>query len=103
MTPLFFTACKLVIVSWLIACGAMMKPRAPVEQLPHGDAAWHTLVSRLLTKHHCQVKQLYCFYYKIFSLENILAFEREIHNGLMKMVILQSNGEDVILEEVRMS
>ena len=35
--PTAFIACKLVVVAWLIAYGAVMKLRAPVEQLPHGD------------------------------------------------------------------
>ena len=62
-------ACKLVIVAWLIAYGATMTSRAPVEQLPHGDAAWHALVSRFLTKYLCQATPPYCFVLKIFSLE----------------------------------
>ena len=49
--PTAFIVCKLLIVAWSIAYGAMMKPRALVEQLPHGDAARHALVSRLLTKY----------------------------------------------------
>ena len=82
--PTTFIACKLVVVTWLIAYGATTKLRAPVEQLPHGDAARHALVSWLLTSTFAKLHKLYRFYYKIFSLENILAFEREIHNGLMK-------------------
>ena len=81
--PTAFIACKLVVVAWLIAYGAVTKPRAPVEQLPHGDAARHALVSRLLTKYLYQVTLPYRFLYKIF-LGNIWVFEREIHNGLMK-------------------
>ena len=53
--PTAFIACKLVVVAWLIAYGAATKPRAPMEQLPHGDAARHALVSRLLTKYLYQV------------------------------------------------
>ena len=67
--PTAFMACKLVVVAWLIAYGVTMKPRAPVEQLPHGDTAWHALVSRLLTKYLYQVTLPYRFCYKIFSLE----------------------------------
>ena len=48
--PTTFIACKLVVVAWLIAYGAVTKPRAPVEQLPHGDTARHALVPRLLIK-----------------------------------------------------
>ena len=59
-----FIVCKLVVVAWLIAYGAMMKPRAPMEQLPHGDAARHALVSRLLTKYLYQVTPPYHFWYK---------------------------------------
>ena len=62
--PTAFIACKLVIVAWLIAYGAAMKPRVPVEQLPHGDAAQHVLVSRLLTKYLYQVTLPYHFCYK---------------------------------------
>ena len=62
--PTAFIVSKLVVVAWLIAYGAMTKPRAPVEQLPHGDAARHALVSRLLTKYLYQVTQLYHFCYK---------------------------------------
>ena len=59
--PIAFIACKMVIVTWLIAYGATMKLRAPVEQLPHGDAARHALVSRLLTKYLYQVTPPYHF------------------------------------------
>ena len=67
--PTAFIACKLVIVAWLIAYGATMKPRAPVVQLPHGDAARHALVSRFLTKYLCEVTPPYRVCYKIFFLE----------------------------------
>ena len=40
-----------------------------MEQLPHGDAARHALVSRLLTKYLYQVTPPYRFVLKIFSLE----------------------------------
>ena len=59
MTPTVFIACKLVVVAWLIAYDAAMKSKAPVEQLPHGDAAQHALVSRLLTKYLYQVTPSY--------------------------------------------
>ena len=62
--PTTFMACKLVIVACLIAYGAMTKLRAPMEQLPHGNAARHTLVSRLLTEYLYQVTPPYCFCYK---------------------------------------
>ena len=67
--PTAFIACKLVVVAWLIAYGAATKSRAPVEQLSHGDAARHVLVSRLLTKYLYQVTLPYYFCYKIFPLE----------------------------------
>ena len=62
--PITFIACKLVVVAWLIAYGATIKPRTPVEQLPHADAAQHVLVSRLLTKYLYQITPPYCFCYK---------------------------------------
>ena len=62
--PTAFIACKLVVVAWLIGYGAATKPRPPVEQLPHGDAARHALVSRLLTKYLYQVTPPYCYCYK---------------------------------------
>ena len=80
--PTTFIACKLVVVAWLIAHGAMTKPRAPVEQLPHGDAARHALVSRLLTKYLYQVTLPYRFATNNF-LGNIQVFKQEIHNRLM--------------------
>ena len=88
--PIAFMACKLVVVAWLIAYGAATKPRAPVEQLPHGDVARHALVSRLLTKYLCQVTLPYHFRYKVF-LGNVQVFKREIHNGFMQKCSLQVN------------
>ena len=67
--PIAFTAVKLIVVAWSIAYGAAMKSRALVEQLPHGDAARHALLSRLLTKYIYQVTLPYRFFYKIFSLK----------------------------------
>ena len=55
-----------------------------MEQLPHGDAARHALVSRLLTKYLYQVTPPYRFVLKKFLLGNIRVFKREIHNGLMQ-------------------
>ena len=54
-----------------------------MEQLPHGDAARHTLVSRFLTKHIYQVTLPNCFFYKNIFLGNVQVFKREIHNRLM--------------------
>ena len=67
--PTVFIACKLIVVAWLIAYAAAMKPRAPVEQLPHGDAARHTLVSRLLTNHLYQIIPRVLLLIRIFFLE----------------------------------
>ena len=67
--PTAFMACKLVIVAWLKAYGATMKSRAPCGIATTCDAARHTLVSRLLTKHLYQVTPPYRFWYKIFFLE----------------------------------
>ena len=67
--PTAFMACKLVIVAWLKAYGAAMKPRAPCGTAATCDAARHALVSRLLTKYLYQVTSPYRFYYKIFSLK----------------------------------
>ena len=53
--PTTFMACKLVIVAWLKAYGAMTKPRAPCGTATTCDAARHALVSRLLTKYLYQV------------------------------------------------
>ena len=55
-----------------------------MEQLPHGDAVRHALVSRLLTKYLYQVTPPHRFCYKNIPLENVQVFKREIHNGLMK-------------------
>ena len=75
--PTAFMACKLVIVAWLIAYGAATKPRAPCGTAATCDAAWHALVSRLLTKYLYQVTPPYRSCNKIFPL-------MEIHNGLME-------------------
>ena len=67
--PTAFMACKLVVVAWLKAYGAAMKPRAPCGTAATCDAARHALVSRLLTKYLYQVTPPYRFVLKIFSLE----------------------------------
>ena len=54
-----------------------------MEQLPHGDAAQHTLVSRLLTKYLYQVTPPYAFATNNF-LGNVHVFKQEIHNELMQ-------------------
>ena len=85
--PTAFIACKLVIVAWLIAYGAATKPRAPVEQLPHGDATRHALVSRLLTKHLSQVTPPYRFWYKIFFLKIFRCSNRKSTMGWWNSVL----------------
>ena len=61
-----------------------------MEQLPHGDAARHALVSRLLTMYFYQVTLPYRFATNNF-LENIRVFKREIHNGVMQKCSLKVN------------
>ena len=79
--PTTFMACKLVVVAWLKAYGAAMKPRAPCGTAATCDAAQHVMASRLLTKYLYQVTSPYRF--KKFLLGNVQVFKREIHNGLM--------------------
>ena len=71
----------MVIVAWLIAYGATTKLRAPVEQLPHGDAAQHALVLRLLIKYLYQVTPLYHFCYKVFFLKIFRCLNRKSTMG----------------------
>ena len=62
-----------------------------MEQLPHGDAAWHALVSRLLTKYRYHVTPPYHFVLKKFLLGNVQVVKQEIHNGLMQRCSLKVN------------
>ena len=96
--PTIFIACKLVVVAWLIAYGAAMKPRAPVEQLPHGDAARHVLVSRLLTKLH-----RHTIFYTNILLGNIRVFQTRNPQWVDEIVFSQGKQENVVLEEERMT
>ena len=60
-----------------------MKLRAPMEQLPHGDAAWYCrieVVDQAPLPSYTVVPLLI----QNNLLEKIQVFEREIHNGLMK-------------------
>ena len=100
--PIAFMACKLIIVAWLIAYGATMKSRAPMEQLPHGEAAWHALVSRLLTKNLYQVTPSYRFCYKIFFLEIFGCSNEKSTTGWWNSVP-SSKPEEVVLEEARIT
>ena len=61
-----------------------------MEQLPHGAAARHALVSRLLTKYLAKLhRRTICF--KNFLLGNVQVFKREIHNGVMQKCSLKVN------------
>ena len=73
-----------------------------MEQLPHGDAAWHALVLRLLTKHLYHVTPLYHFCYKIFSLEIFRCSNGKSTMDLCHSV-LSSKQADVVLEEESMT
>ena len=81
--PTAFMACKLVEVARLKAYGVATKPRAPCGTAATCDAAWHALVSRLLTKYLYQVTPPYRFVLKILF-GNVQVFKREIHNGEMQ-------------------
>ena len=100
--PTAFMVCELVVIAWLIAYGATMKPRAPVEQLPHGDAAWHALVSRWLTKYLYQVTPPFCFCYKYSSLK-YSGVQMGNPQRVDAIVFSQSKQEEVVLEEERMT
>ena len=91
-------ACKLVVVARLIAYGAAMKPRVPVEQLPHGDAAWHALVSRFLTKYLYQVTPPYHFATK-FSPWKCLGVQTGSPQRVDAIVYYQSKQKEVVLKE----
>ena len=99
--PTAFIACKLVVVTWLIAYGAVMKPRAPVEQLPHGDAARYALVSRLLTMHLYQVTPPHCFDTKYYSWKYSGVWTGNPQR-VDEIVFSQSKQEEVVLEEACM-
>ena len=74
-----------------------------MEQLPHGDAARHALVSRLLTKHLYQVTPPYRSCNKIFSLGKYLCVLTGNPQWVDEIVFPQSKQENVVLEEVSMS
>ena len=73
-----------------------------MEQLPHGDAARHALVSRLLMKYLYQVTPPYRFCYKIFSLESS-GVQTKNPQRIDEKVFSQSKQEEVVLEEERMT
>ena len=89
-------------MAWLIAYGAAMKPRAPVKQLPHGDAARHALVSRLMTKCLYQVALPYPFCYKIFPWKG-LGVQTGNPQQVDDIVFSQGKQEEVVLEEESMT
>ena len=98
--PTAFSVCKLVIVAWLIAYGATTKPRAPVEQLPHGDVARHALVSRLLTKYLYQITLPYPFATNISW--KYLGVQTGNPQRVDVIVFSQGKQEEVVLEKERM-
>ena len=77
-------ACKLVIVAWLIAYGATMKPRAPCGTA----AAWRRcsahagieVVDQVPLPGYIGIPLLL----QNNLLENVQVFKWEIHNGLMQ-------------------
>ena len=73
-----------------------------MEQLPHGDAAWHALVLRLLTKYLYQVTPLYHFCYK-YSPWKHLGVRTGNPQQVDEIVFSQNKQEEVVLEEERMT
>ena len=71
-----------------------------MEQLPHSDAARHTLVSRLLTKYLCQVTPSYHFCYK-YSPWKYSGVQTENPQQVDDKVFSQGKQEEVVLEEER--
>ena len=72
-----------------------------MEQLPHGDAARHALVSRLLTKYLYQVTPSYHFCYK-FSPWKYLGVQTGNPQWVDAEVFSQGKQE-VVLEEESMT
>ena len=73
-----------------------------VEQLPHGDAARHALLSRLLTKYLYQVTPPYQFCYK-YSPWKCLGVQMGNPQRVDEMVFSLSRQEEVVMEEERMT
>ena len=73
-----------------------------MEQLPHGDAARHALVSRLLTKHLYQVTPSYRSDTK-YSSWKYLGVRMGNPQWVDEIVFPQSKQENVVLEEACMS
>ena len=95
-------ACKLVVVAWLIAYGAAMKPRAPCGTAATCDAARHALVSRLLTKYLYQLTLPYHFCYK-YSPWKYSGVQMGNPQQVDDIVFSQSKQEEVVLKEACMS
>ena len=95
--------CKLVIVAWLKAYGAMMKPRAPCGTAATCDAARHALVSRLLTKYLYQVTPPYHFVLKKFSPWKCSGVQTGNPQRVDEIVFSQGKQEEVVLEKACMS
>ena len=73
-----------------------------MEQLPHGDAARHTLVSRLLTKYLYQVTPPYRVATK-YSPWKYLGVQTKNPQRVDELVFSQGKQEEVVLEEACMS
>ena len=73
-----------------------------MEQLPHGDAARHALVSRLLTKYLYQVTPPYRFVLKKIPWK-CLGVQMGNPQWVDAIVFSQSKQEEVVLEEERMT
>ena len=73
-----------------------------MEQLPYGDAAWHALVSRFLTKYLYQVTPPYRFATN-FSPWKCSGVQTGNPQWVDEMVFSLSKQEEVVLEEACMS
>ena len=73
-----------------------------MEQLPHGDAARHALVSRLLTKYLYQVTPPYRFVLK-FSPWKCSDVQTGNPQWIDDIVFSQGKQEEIVLEEESMT
>ena len=73
-----------------------------MEQLPHGDAARHALVLRLLTKYLYQVTPPYHFCYKSFPWK-YSGVQMGNPQQVDDIVFSQGKQEEVVLEEESMA
>ena len=74
-----------------------------MEQLPQGDAARHALVSRLLTSTFVKLHHRTALATKCSPLEKYPCVLTENPHRVDEVVLLQSDQDNVVLEEVRMS